>query len=58
MKEVPLTMKASRKQRGGVWPLVCSLLNGVRQDLRVEWSSTGFEAEAERNRKRTALGRE
>ena len=27
-----LTMKASRKQRGGVWHLACSLLSG-QQDL-------------------------
>ena len=27
-------MKASRKQRGGVWPLVCSLLSEGQQDLK------------------------
>ena len=34
MKKVSLTMKASRKQRGGVWPLVCSLLSDDQQDLK------------------------
>ena len=34
MKKVSLTMNASRKQRGGVWPLVCSLLSDDQQDLK------------------------
>jgi hypothetical protein len=35
---VSLTMKASRKQQGGVWPLACSLLSG-QQDLVPRWGS-------------------